>query len=89
MENSQDRYGFVGVLLEEDSDKELVHKIISSNSNLILGRLGLPRVDGKGLSVITLIVHGTTDEIGSLTGKLGCLKGVSVKSGLQKKRVDE
>lgn len=85
MENSQLRYGFVGVLLEEGSDKELVHKVITANSNLVLGRMGLPRVDGKGLSVITLIVHGTTDQIGSLTGKLGSMPGVSVKSGLQKR----
>jgi putative iron-only hydrogenase system regulator len=80
------RYGFIGVLLEGEADKILVNSIISTNSDIILGRMGLPRVDGKDLSVITLIVHGSTDQIGSLTGKLGSLRGVSVKSGLQKKR---
>ena len=36
----------------------------------------------RGVSVISLIIDGDTDEIGSLTGKLGSIKGVSVKSAL-------
>ena len=35
-------------------------------------------------SVITLIVNATTDEVGTLTGKLGMIDGVSVKSAMSK-----
>jgi hypothetical protein len=34
--------------------------------------------------VITLVIEASTDELGRLTGKLGMLPGVSVKSALTK-----
>jgi len=37
------------------------------------------------VSVIALIVDGTTDELGSLAGKLGMVKGVQVCSSLIRK----
>ena len=46
--------------------------------------MGIPHHE-KGVSVISLIVDGTTDDIGALTGKLGALKNVNVKSALTKK----
>ena len=50
---------------------------------LIIGRLGVPYRE-RQLSIISLIVDGTTDEIGALTGKLGQLKSVSVKTSFAK-----
>jgi putative iron-only hydrogenase system regulator len=38
----------------------------------------------RNLNIITLIVDATTDQIGSLTGKLGMIPGVTVKSTLAK-----
>lgn len=38
----------------------------------------------KDTGVIVLIVEATTDELGAFTGKLGRIKGVSVKSALVK-----
>jgi aspartate ammonia-lyase len=46
--------------------------------------MGLPRLQDGTLSIITLIVRATTDELGALTGRLGSLPGVSVKSALAK-----
>lgn len=46
--------------------------------------MGIPYKD-RGVSVISLIVDGTTDEISAMTGKLGKIIGVSVKSALTKK----
>ncbi|MCK9432285.1 MAG: CopG family transcriptional regulator, partial [Candidatus Omnitrophica bacterium] len=45
--------------------------------------MGIPHVK-RELSVMVLIVNATTDELGALTGKLGKIPGVSVKSGLSK-----
>lgn len=55
--------------------------LMSDYSDIILARQGLPFRD-KGIHIISLIVEGTTDEIGALTGKLGRLKGIQVKSVL-------
>jgi len=77
------RIGFVGLILERREAVETVNHVLSEHGELILARVGLPRRD-KGVSVITLVVEATTDELGMLTGKLGAIPGVSVKSALSK-----
>ena len=39
-----------------------------------------------GQAVICLIVRGTNDQVGAMTGKLGNLPGVQVKSALVQSR---
>jgi hypothetical protein len=39
----------------------------------------------RNLSVIAIIVDGSNDEIGAMTGKLGAIPGVSVKAALRRK----
>ena len=77
------RIGFVGLILESRDGVETVNRVLSEHAELILARVGLPRRD-KGVSVITLVVEATTDELGTLTGRLGSIPGVSVKSALSK-----
>ncbi len=77
------RIGFVGIILENRDGVESVNHVLSAHAELILARVGLPRRD-KGVSVITLVVEATTDELGALTGQLGKISGVSVKSALAK-----
>lgn len=60
-----------------------VNAIISKHSDIIIGRLGLPR--NESVNLINLVVEGTTDEIGSLTGQLGRINGIEVKSAVLKK----
>jgi putative iron-only hydrogenase system regulator len=79
----ESRIGFVGLILERRDGVAAVNQVLSQHAELILARMGLPRRD-KGVSVITLVVEATTDELGMLTGKLGKLAGVSVKSALSK-----
>ncbi|MDA3956047.1 TM1266 family iron-only hydrogenase system putative regulator [Oceanispirochaeta sp.] len=80
------RYGFVGITIENKEDHALlVQKVLSEYSETILGRMGLPHLEENKIAVITLIVQSTTDELGALTGKLGRIPGVSVKSGLTKR----
>ena len=77
------RIGFVGIILENRDGVERVNHVLSEYAELILARVGLPRRD-KGISVITLVVEASTDELGALTGSLGKIDGVSVKSALAK-----
>lgn len=79
------RLGFVGIIIEErEKCAGFVNEILSQYPELILARTGLPNAKGK-ISVITLVIDATTDELGVLTGKLGNIPGISVKSGLAKK----
>jgi len=77
------RIGIVGIVIEDLDSINNVNNIISSYSDIIVGRLGIPYKE-KGVSVISLVVDGTNEDIGSLTGKLGSIKGINVKSALTK-----
>ncbi len=79
------RLGFVGIIVENrEMCSGIVNRILSEHSELILARTGLPNAK-ENTSVITLVIDASTDELGVLTGKLGNIKGISVKSGLAKK----
>ena len=78
------RIGVVAIIVEEKESVEIVNKLLSTYGEIIVGRMGIPYKE-KNLSVISIIVDGTTDEIGALTGKLGRVSGVSVKSALTQK----
>lgn len=79
------RIGFIGIIIaDRKASSAGVQEILSQQGDCILGRMGLPSLDA-GLSVITLIVEATTDQVGALTGKLGRIPGVTVKSGMAQK----
>ncbi|MCR4440799.1 MAG: iron-only hydrogenase system regulator [Peptococcaceae bacterium] len=77
------RLGVVGIVVKSKENVPRLNAVLSEFSECIVGRMGVP-YNKRGISVISLIVDGTTDEIGALTGKLGSLKGVIVKSALTK-----
>jgi putative iron-only hydrogenase system regulator len=58
-----------------------VNDILSDFGDIIVGRMGIPYKE-KGISVISIIVDGSNDKIGALSGKLGNLKGVKAKVAL-------
>ena len=75
------RIGAILILIGEGGDIHRINAIISEHADLILGRQGIPLRD-RSTSVISLVLEGNTDLMGSLTGKLGRLPGVKVKSVL-------
>lgn len=81
------RVGSVIILIQTRENVQDLNEIISKHSQIIIGRQGLPRSNGQ--SIISLILEGTTDQIGSLTGRLGRLSGIQVKSVLLKNNANE
>lgn len=75
------RIGSAIIIVEDPGKVESINKIISDHSGMILGRQGLPLRE-RGYNVISLVLEGTTDEIGSITGKIGKIPGVRIKSVL-------
>lgn len=58
-----------------------INQILSDFGDIIVGRMGVPYRE-KNISVISVIVDGTTDQIGALTGKLGQIKDVKTKTAI-------
>ena len=77
----EQRIGAVIILVGEGGDIHRINAIISEHADMILGRQGIPLRE-RSTSVISLVLEGNTDLMGSLTGKLGRLPGVKVKSVL-------
>lgn len=78
------RLGFVGIILERrEGVADKVNALLSEYGSCVVARLGVPYKE-RDCSVITVIVDTTTNMIGELTGKLGSIPGVSVKSALSK-----
>ncbi|MCT8977556.1 iron-only hydrogenase system regulator [Clostridium sp. CX1] len=78
------RIGVVGIVIEDIKSAPNVNDILHSFAHIIVGRMGIPYKE-KSISVISLIVDGTSDEISAMTGKLGKIEGVNVKSAITKK----
>jgi putative iron-only hydrogenase system regulator len=78
------RLGFVGLIIEDrEHNAENVNRLLSEFGDIILARTGVP-CPNRNCSAITLVIDATTDQLGSLTGRLGRISGVSVKSMLSK-----
>ena len=77
------RIGIIGIVVEDLSSTDQINKVLHDHANLIVGRMGIP-YKKNGVSVISLIVDGSNDDISALTGKLGRISGASVKSMVTK-----
>ena len=77
------RLGYIGIMIEDMDSVEQVNAILHDGAEIIVARMGIPYRD-RGVSIISLVVDGTNDAISAMTGTLGRLPGVSVKSMLQK-----
>jgi len=75
------RIGVIGIVVEDRDNAQKINSILSEHNEVIVGRMGIPYRE-RGISVISLIIDGSTDEIGAMTGKLGNLKGVKVRTAL-------
>ena len=82
---TEKRRGFVGIVVDRRDEISRVNQVLSGCGALIRGRIGIPNsVDGT--AVIGLVVEGTNEEIGAMTGKLGNIPGITVKSALTGKK---
>ena len=78
------RLGFVGLIIEDrTTNAATVNTLLSEFGDIILARTGVQCPD-RNCSAITLVIDASTDQLGSLTGRLGRIQGVSVKSMLSK-----
>lgn len=81
----QSRIGVVAVIVEDERRSAAsVNEVLSQFAHCIRARLGVPNLEND-LHVIALVVEITTEELGALTGRLGRLAGVTVKSLLTNK----
>ncbi len=82
------RIGTITILIKGKISVPAVNALLSEYSSIILARQGLPLHD-RNINVISLVIEGTTEIISALTGKIGRLKDVEVKSILTKYKEEQ
>ncbi|WP_156204685.1 TM1266 family iron-only hydrogenase system putative regulator [Candidatus Syntrophocurvum alkaliphilum] len=79
----------ISAILDEPlMSQEQFNKVIANFKGIIRGRMGIP-FEEEGISVVTITVIGEIDEINSLTGKLGNIPNVQVKTSISKKDIKD
>lgn len=73
------RIALIGIIVEDMAATEKLNAILHEYSRSIVGRMGIPYRD-RGVGIISIVVDAENDVISSLSGKLGMLSGVSVKT---------
>ncbi len=77
------RLGAALILIENRDSVNKLNQILSAHADVIIARQGLPLL-GRSVSVISLVLEGTSDELSALTGPIGKLEGVQVKTLMMK-----
>lgn len=78
------RVALIGIVVEDMEAVEKLNSILHDYGQYIIGRMGLPYRE-KDISIISIVVNAEANTISTLAGKLGMLKGVSVKTIYSKK----
>ena len=78
------RLGLISIIVERGvAPVATVNELLSQFGDDIIGRLGLP-YPKRGVNIITLITDTSVESQSALTGKLGKLPGVQVRSLMAK-----
>ena len=77
------RIAIVGIIVEDVDSTGMVNDILHDYSMYIVGRMGIPHRE-RDINIISLAVDAPSDDINTMTGRLGKLPGVSAKAMYQK-----
>lgn len=73
------RVAVIGIIVENISTTARINEILSEYNSYIIGRMGLP-YRKRGISIISIAMDAPQNDISAMTGKLGRLDGVTVKT---------
>jgi putative iron-only hydrogenase system regulator len=76
------RIAVIGAIIESPSlNQNAFNNTLASFRGIVKGRMGIPFIE-EDLAVISITLIGDLDEINALTGRLGRLAGVTVKTAI-------
>lgn len=69
----------MSVIVEDPDSAERLNAILHDYAEFIIGRMGIPYRQ-RGVSIISIAIDAPQNDISALSGKIGRLEGVSVKT---------
>ena len=79
------RVAVMSIIVEDGESVERINALLHEHGDHIIGRMGIP-YRKRGISIISIALDAPQNTISALSGKIGNLPGVSVKtaySGVQ------
>jgi len=76
-------YGSILILVWDAQKVSILNTLLSKYASIILGRQGIPLRE-QGFSLISIIVEAFPSQISALSGQIGKIKGLEIKSCLLK-----
>ena len=73
------RVAVISIIVESPDMVQTLNGLLHDYSEFIIGRMGIP-YPKRGVSIITVALDAPQNTISTLSGKLGGLSGVSVKT---------
>ena len=81
------RVAVMSNIVEDPRSAEALNTLLSEHRDYVIGRMGIPyRV--KNINIISIAIDAPQDAISALSGKIGNLPGVSVKTAFSAVRSD-
>ena len=73
------RVAVMSIIVENGQMVETLNGILHQYGEYIIGRMGIP-YRKRGVNIITVALDAPQNTISTLSGKIGGLKGISVKT---------
>lgn len=73
------RVALLGIVIENTDSAEKLNSILHQYRIYIVGRMGIP-YHKKGINIISIALDAPNDIISAISGKIGMLDGVSIKT---------
>ncbi len=73
------RVAVMSIIVEEADTVEILNSILHEYREYIIGRMGIPYKE-KQISIISIAVDAPQNTISAMSGRIGKLSGVSVKT---------
>ena len=81
--NIETRLAIVAIVVEDRECTEAMNHVLHEYGEFIIGRMGIPYPKRK-ISLISVAIDAPNETISALTGKLGKIKGLTVKTAYSK-----
>ena len=75
----EEKVAIIGIFIQDVTAAAQVNELLHEYADCIIGRIGVPYRE-KSLNIISVIVDATSDQISTLSGKLGRITGISAKA---------
>lgn len=73
------RVAIMGIIVEKTDSVLKLNELLHEYSVYIIGRMGIPYKE-KGINIVSVAIDAPQDIISSLSGKIGNIDGISVKT---------